>query len=111
MPDARELFERMRIDDLRNPEHAELAHLLGMEVFRRLVIRYEGCDLYIPKIESLTLPIRDELILKEFNGNNSMQLARKWGVSERRIRELTKSVRTDLKMQPINGQTTFSDLF
>lgn len=85
-----ELMELLQLDDLKTPAHQELAQIIGMEAFRKLVLTYGGSDPYIPQASELVRPIRDSLILREYNGENERALARKWGMSERRIRELTK---------------------
>ena len=107
MPDVRELLELLKLEDIKSPSGAEIAQLIGMAAFRELVFHYGGCNLYIPEAEKLILPVRNEMILREFNGNNRTQLARKWGISERHMRNLTKEKMTELKAEAISGQTSF----
>lgn len=107
MPSVRELLELLKPEDIKNSSAAEIAQLIGMQAFRELVFRYGGCNLYIPEARKLILPVRDEMILREFNGSNRTQLARKWGVSERHMRNLTKEKMAGLKMEAASGQTRF----
>lgn len=47
-----------------------------------------GTTVYIPKPESVTRPVRDARIKEEFNGYNHPELARKYNVTERWVRQL-----------------------
>lgn len=103
------LLESLRLEDL-NGNARELAELIGLEAFIRLVDVYGGTSsLYIPKAEQLVLPVRDEMIRREFDGNNSYVLARKWGLTERYIREIAKEKMKELRLTPGPGQTSFWD--
>lgn len=104
-----ELLEALRLEDL-NGNARELAELIGMEGFIRLVDVYGGTsNLYIPKAEQLVLPVRDEMIRREFDGRNSIQLARKWGLTERHIREIVKDKIKELRIAPGPGQMSLWD--
>ena len=103
------LLESLRLEDL-NGNARELAELIGMEAFIRLVGVYGGTSsLYVPKAEQLVLPVRDELIRREFDGGNSTQLARKWGLTERYIREIVKEKLKELRIAPGPGQISLWD--
>ena len=86
-----ELMRNLSLEDLEGNAR-ELAELIGMEGFIRVVEVYGGSsNLYIPKAEQLVRPLRDDCIRREFNGSNMSQLARKWGLTERYIREILKN--------------------
>lgn len=83
----------------------ELADTIGLEAFIKLVLRYGGTDnLYIPVVKSVVQDARDALIREEFNGGNFLELSRKWGMTERYIRELVKDKTKQIRLAPIEGQ-------
>ncbi len=47
-----------------------------------------GCYLYIPKQAGLLRARRDREIIKNFTGNNHTEMARRYGVSEMRVRQI-----------------------
>ncbi|MFQ8732064.1 MAG: Mor transcription activator family protein [Enterocloster bolteae] len=75
-----DLLDRVQMEDL-DEEQRTLAGLIGIEAFRALVRNYNGTPIYIPKIESLEKPVRDELIREEFDGKNYRELALKYGLT------------------------------
>lgn len=95
-----ELIDRMTLDDLTGNAR-DLAQTIGLEAFIRLVKIYGGSsNLYVPKAEELVKPIRDRLILQEFNGVNAGRLARKWGLTDRYIREIVREEKKRLRAAP-----------
>lgn len=44
-------------------------------------LRYGGCLIYIPKCDSYQRNCRNSKIIRDFNGNNQVDLARKHGLS------------------------------
>lgn len=67
-----------------------IATEIGIESTIKLVNLIGGELLYLPKLKSLTMPIRKEMIVKEFNGYNYKFLAEKYGFSERWVRVIVK---------------------
>lgn len=63
-----------------------LCELVGMERFLQIIDNCGGEFLYFPKRETLEMPLRRAAILRDFDGSNLRQLARKYGITERRIR-------------------------
>lgn len=99
-----ELLNMLKIDDLES-EQLELAELIGLEAYIKLAEVYAGTSrLSIPPIRILTLPIRDSLIQREFDGNNIYQLAKKWELSDKYIRDIVSEQRQEFKLKPMDGQ-------
>lgn len=99
-----ELPNMLKIDDLES-EQLELAELIGLEAYIKLAEVYAGTSrLSIPPIRILTLPIRDSLIQREFDGNNIYQLAKKWELSDKYIRDIVSEQRQEFKLKPMDGQ-------
>jgi Mor family transcriptional regulator len=68
--------------------YREIAKAIGVENFLKLAEVVGGSTLYIPKPESLVRPVRDVQIKEEFNGYNHLELAKRYGVTERWVRQL-----------------------
>ena len=63
----------------------EIAELIGIENYMRLVNQYGGSNIYIP---SASLLKRDELekeIKQQYNGDNAAELGKKYELSARTI--------------------------
>ncbi len=56
-------------------EQRELAELIGLDAYKKLVENYSGNPLYIPKIDFILKEIRDAEIRKKFNGRNYKELS------------------------------------
>lgn len=82
------LVKELTIEMLPEGPYKQIAEAIGPETFYRLAEVVGGATIYIPKPESLTRPVRDAHIKAEFNGYNHPELARKYGVTERWVRQL-----------------------
>lgn len=65
-----------------------VAEEIGVENVYKLAVITGGVTVYIPRAESVTRPVRDVRIKEEFNGFNHYELAKKYDVTERWVREL-----------------------
>ena len=100
-----DLLDMIKLEDLQG-DSKDLAEIVGMSVFKKLVKYYGGSSIYVPKADWFVLPIRNKLIIHEYNGGNSFDLSRKWGMSERRILEIVKEKSDELRRSPLDGQTS-----
>jgi Mor family transcriptional regulator len=66
----------------------ELYHLVGAELFTKIVDAYGGETLYIPKLASMERKKKHESIRKEYDGTNISHLAMKYDYTERTVREI-----------------------
>lgn len=83
-----ELLELLQLEDLQG-EAYELAELIGIEAYRKLVDRYGGTGrMYIPQADTLVIPLRDAKIREEYDGTNIYALCKKWELSEGYIRKI-----------------------
>ena len=90
------ISETISLDNL--PEDFQMmAETLSIEVALKMSKCFGGMRLYIPKIEGLLRSDRDEQIRKEFNGTNHRPLARKYKLSETRIRFIVEKRSKPLK--------------
>lgn len=83
--------------------YKKIAAAIGPENFVKLAEVVGGATIYIPKPESLTRPVRDARIKKEFNGYNHLELARRYDVTVRWVRQLCGEGHTE-------GQLSILDL-
>ena len=67
---------------LLTPDQKEIAECIGFEAYSKLAAYYGGSRVYVAKLASLELAERDSRIIRE--------LAARYGVSPRRIREIIK---------------------
>jgi len=68
--------------------YQHLVRTLGAEKFLALAAATGGDSLYVPMPDYFLKPVRDKKILEEYNGRNHRQLGRKYGLSERQIRDI-----------------------
>lgn len=62
--------------------------LIILNKYYKLCSVVGGSTIYLQKPESVLRPVRDAHIKAEFNGYNHPELARKYGVTERWVRQL-----------------------
>ena len=65
-----------------------LYELVGMERFMTIIDTAGGEFLYFPKRSTLERGLRREAIVREYNGANIRQLAKKYGLTERYVRTI-----------------------
>ncbi len=85
-----DLWEKIEPGDL-SEEQKGILELVGIEVYKRLVEYFGGQSIYIAKLDTITRSLRDRKILEEFNGSNYAELARRYGLSVRAIRNVVDS--------------------
>jgi len=88
------VLQKVKYGDL-SPEQQELANLLGMDTFLKLVEQCGGTNLYIPKAETIGRTARNTMIQAEFNGCNIKALAAKYRLSEVQIRSIVTKKNND----------------
>jgi Mor family transcriptional regulator len=89
----KEALDNLTVKEL-PPPYDEFATMFGMETAIRMAERVGGSNVYFPKIEKLTKVIRDELLVKEFNGSNFRELAQKYGLTEVWVRKIISKQKT-----------------
>ena len=83
-----ELIKYMTLEMLPDGLYRQIAEEIGIENFYRLTKLVGGESIYIIKPDSFVRPARDIRIKAEFNGYNHTELAKKYGVTERWVRQL-----------------------
>lgn len=69
-------------------EQRELAEIIGLDAYKKLIEHFGGCQLYIPKLETILKEVRNKEIKENFNGFNYRELAKKYHVSEMTVRKI-----------------------
>lgn len=98
----------IRLADL-NEEQLELADLIGLDNYKKLVLNYGGLQLYIPKPDSFSRTARNEQIRAEFTGSNFKELATRYGLTEVQIRSIVNDIVKEVRRRPIDGQMNLFD--
>jgi Mor family transcriptional regulator len=83
-----ELEKYLTLEMIPEGMYREIAESIGIENLIKLTKIVGGATIYLPKPESLVRPVRDARIREEFNGYNHLELAKKYEVTDRWIREL-----------------------
>ncbi|MCI8959001.1 MAG: hypothetical protein HFG62_07780 [Lachnospiraceae bacterium] len=83
-----ELVKDLTLDMLPEGIYRDIAEAIGIKNFYTLTEVVGGATIYLPKPESVIRPVRDARIREEFNGYNHPDLARKYRVTERWVRQL-----------------------
>lgn len=82
-----EWLKEINSDMLPNP-YSEISKMIGLDNTLKLVEKYQGTAIYLPKLDITLRKIRDKKIKDEFNGSNHRELAHKYGLTEVWIRQI-----------------------
>ena len=69
-------------------EQRELAEIVGLNAYKKMVRQYGGSSIYINKTDTITRFGRNTEIQQKFNGSNYRELAKEYGLSESGIRKI-----------------------
>ena len=98
----------IRREDLTEAQR-DVADLIGLENYRKLVDIYAGELIYIPKADSFERLVRNQKIVDEFDGGNTGELARKYHLTPVTIRRIVDEKRKSLMLAPLEGQISMFD--
>lgn len=87
----RKWLEEIQTSDLPEP-YSSLADIIGLDNTILLAGKMGGSNLYFPKIDTLYRGVRNKRIRQEFTGGNYLSLAQKYGLTERRIRNIVNDL-------------------
>ena len=79
------------ISQLHSEQQKEIAEIIGIESYRKLVEYYGGSRIYIEKFDTITRLNRNKEIREKFDEGNHLQLAREYKLSEQTIRNIIKN--------------------
>lgn len=95
--------KEMKLEDLDSP-YFEIAEKFGIEVAIGVEQLFHGRQIYFPFLEYVCRDRVHEKIIEECNGYNFVELARKYGYSERHIRRICEEKLEKEKLKPLDGQ-------
>jgi Mor family transcriptional regulator len=75
-------------DDLCDEDQRAICEIVGTDKFLAIVALFGGSNVYIPKLQSLSLEKRNEAIRAKYNGHNLKQLKREFGLCNVTIRKV-----------------------
>ena len=84
----------LELNQLDGPS-ADLTKIVGVKRFLTLCEVFGGTTVYIPKKKRVLQQIRNRQIEREFEGHNYRMLAEKYGLSERRVRQIINRARLE----------------
>lgn len=99
-------IEKITLERL-SGDQKELAEIVGIEAYRKLVANYGGMSIYINKSETVLREFRNAEICNSFNGFNYRELAKKYNLSEKTVREIISG----RDAEPIDGQMSFPEIY
>lgn len=80
------MIDKLTIDDV--PENLKsVAYAIGIDAFRSLIKCAGGTSVYLPSERCITKPVRDRVIRESFCGDYK-EMARRFGISEVRVRRI-----------------------
>ena len=103
-----QLVDELTLDDLEGEQRA-LAECLGLEAYKRLLLMYAGSTFTVRMPDTVTIPLRNKRIRNEFNGYNWGELARKYNLHEKTIRNIVSGEISRIRAEPMDGQTSLFD--
>ncbi len=86
------LESKLTLEMIPEGTYKTIAQEIGVENFLKLADILGGATSYIPTKDKFLRIIRDEQIRKEFNGGNSLELAKKYSITERWVRQIVTNV-------------------
>lgn len=99
-------LENVRLEDLEE-EQQDVAGLIGLDNYKKLMAEYGGVSIYIPKADRLERLERNDRIKAEFDGYNFRELAVKYGLTEVSIRSIVSEEVRKTRARPMDGQLSF----
>lgn len=103
-----QLVNELTLDDLEGEQRA-LAECLGLAAYRRLLLMYAGSTFTVRMPDTVTIPLRNKRIRSEFNGYNWGELARKYNLHEKTIRNIVSGEISRIRAEPMDGQASLFD--
>ena len=87
------LWDEIKAVDFDDDTMALLIKLVGLSAAKNLVEVFGGDVFYFPKVESVIRSARNRRIYKEFTGYNHKELATKYNLTTRYVREIVQEQR------------------
>lgn len=80
-------FDNININNV-DPKYQEIVEEIGVENFIKLMNKFGGSTIYIPKLNSAYSNEIKSYVISQYNGYNKKKLANKFGLSEKTIQNI-----------------------
>lgn len=94
---------QINLSDL-DGDQLQLAELIGLENYMKIVETFGGSTIYIRKRDSLMQNERDKEICGKFDGFNFRELALEYNLTERTIRTIVGEITQEVRARPLDNQ-------
>ena len=81
---------KVQIEDIPDGICRAIAEEIGIENYIKLSRLIGGDVVYLPREEAFLRNVRDKLIIEEYKGYNVKEVARKYGITVKWVREIAK---------------------
>ena len=81
-------YDQIKSEDL-NGSYRDLAEILGVEAAIKIHVSCRGTQMFFP-MELFSRAFIADRIVKEYNGHNTKELARKYNFTEKWVRKILK---------------------
>lgn len=81
-------YDKLKSEDL-NGSYRDLAEILGVEAAIKIHVNCRGTQMFFP-MELFSRAFIADRIVKEYNGRNTKELARKYNFTEKWVRKILK---------------------
>lgn len=103
-------LDKLQIEEL-SQEQRELADVIGLDAFKKLVKNYGGTALYIPKMDTLERQQRNVRIRNEYyQGKSLKNLSLKYKLTETQIRSILNDIYIRKSEHIAVGQMSLDDM-
>ena len=83
-------IEKIESFEQLSDDKKELAKIIGLEAYKKLVQHFGGSYIYVNKPDTVVRSERNAEICRKFNGSNYSQLATEYNLTENRIRSILR---------------------
>ena len=101
--------QKIRIQDLYGVQR-DIAEIIGIDNYIKLSRNFGGDNIYVQKYSEVVKIQRNAEIRSKFNGYNSGQLAKEYGLTERYVRSICSDLIEDMRSRPLEGQLSIFDM-
>ncbi|MDR1628955.1 MAG: DNA-binding protein [Oscillospiraceae bacterium] len=102
-------IDSLTMEDLTEDQQV-VAELIGFDNYKKLAEVFVSDVIYLPKFKNKERKIRNQKIIEEFDGTNTLELAKKYGLTMVTIRSIVAVKRRALKANPLqDAQLTLYD--
>ncbi len=102
-------LNNIRSDELPEP-YSTISAKIGIKNTLALAEIVGGTYIYFPKVDTITRPHRNKDIREEFNGYNHRELAIKYNLTERWIKEICADLIKKERNKPLDGQISIFEV-